>query len=237
MAVVEVVRGAAREGIARTVLWSLRRSGDLGAQLLDPAVRADPYPLYDRIRSQGPVVHSRLGLLTASHPLVERVLRDPRFGHGEPAPPRGPVAKALQPRRGGPLVDPVGPESMLMMDPPDHTRLRGLVTKVFTPRAIERLRPRIERLSHGLLDSPAASGSFDLVRDYAGVLPVLVICEVLGIPSQDRARFSRWGTDLAVALDLSASAAVQRRADTALERSPPTSASCSRGGARTRATT
>jgi cytochrome P450 len=216
MSVVEVVREGAREGFARSVLWGLQRSGDLGARLLDPRVRVDPYPHYDRIRAQGPLVRSRLGWLTASHATVETVLRDARFGHGEPQPPGDVVTRALQPPVRTGLVDPVGPESMIGMDPPDHTRLRRLVSKAFTPRAIERLRPRVDRVSHGLLDQPARDGSFDLLTDFAGVLPVLVICEVLGIPADERARFRRWGGDLATALDLTASAAAHRRAQAAL---------------------
>jgi cytochrome P450 len=78
---------------------------------------------------------------------------------------------------------------MLMRDPPDHTRLRGLVTKVFIARKIEEMRPGIQAITDRLLDKMAARGEMDTIRDLAFPLPVLVICELLGIPEEDRARF------------------------------------------------
>jgi cytochrome P450 len=216
MSVTEVVRGTAREGVARTMLWVMRRSGDPGVRLLDKRMRVDPYGHYDTLRAAGPLVPSRLGWLTASHGIADTVLRHPRFGHGEPQPATDPVSRALQPPVAPDLVDPVGPESMIGMDPPDHTRLRGLVSKVFTARAIERLTPRVDVLANELLDGPARSGRFDLMADFAGPLPVLVICEVLGIPSGQRAQFSQWGRHLAAALDLTLSASANRRATAAL---------------------
>jgi cytochrome P450 len=78
---------------------------------------------------------------------------------------------------------------MLMRDPPDHTRLRGLVTKVFTARKIEEMRPGIQAITDRLLDKVAGDGGMDAIRDLAFPLPVLVICELLGIPEEDRARF------------------------------------------------
>jgi cytochrome P450 len=78
---------------------------------------------------------------------------------------------------------------MLMRDPPDHTRLRGLVTKVFTARKIEEMRAGIQALTDRLLDKVAVAGAMDAIRDLAFPLPVLVICELLGIPEADRARF------------------------------------------------
>lgn len=216
MPVAELVKGVARERLARALFWSVRRTGDLGAQLFSPDARRDPYPVYDRIRDAGPLYRSRFGWYTASHAVVERTLRNPRFGHAGYEQPHDLVSRLLAPRRDPQLVDPVGPESMIGMNPPDHTRLRGLVAKVFTPRAIERLRPRIETLSHDLLDEPARTGSVDLMADFAGVLPVLVICEVLGIPTSERARMKQWGGDIAAALDLSSSARAQRRANAAM---------------------
>jgi len=221
MTVVEMARGTVRDGVRRSVIWGLQRREDVGAQLMDPAVRAHPYPTYARIRAAGPLVQSQLGWYAAGHAAVERVLRDPAFGHGQSAGAdtgaSGIVAAAMQPQRPPHLVDPVGPESMIGMDPPDHTRLRRLVSKVFTPKAIEALRPRLEGIAHDLLDGPSRAVSFDLMRDVAGALPVLAICEVLGIPSVDRARFKAWGGDIAVALDLTAPAPAQRRANRALE--------------------
>ena len=81
---------------------------------------------------------------------------------------------------------------MLAADPPDHTRLRRLVTKVFTPGAVAPLRPRIERIADELLDAMAGRDEVDLLREYAYPLPIRVICELLGIPYRDRDEFIAW---------------------------------------------
>jgi cytochrome P450 len=81
---------------------------------------------------------------------------------------------------------------MLFRDPPEHTRLRRLVAKAFTIRTVARLRPRIEDLTDGLLDALACQERADLLTDFAGPLPIMVICEWLGVPSADRAQFVNW---------------------------------------------
>ena len=83
---------------------------------------------------------------------------------------------------------------MLMQDPPNHTRLRKLVSKAFTPRAIEAWRPRIEAITEGLLDRVAAKGEMDLIADLALPVPATLICELLGVPVEDRTRFTEWTT-------------------------------------------
>jgi len=216
MSVVEVVGDALRSASARAFLTGLARSGDLGAQMLDPWRRDDPYPHYDRIRERGALVPSRLGLLTASHALTGIVLRDPRFGHGEHGQAREGVGVGVNAERAPDIVDPLGPESMIGMDPPDHTRLRGLTAKAFTPRAIAALRPEIERVAAHLLDGPVRAGGLELMTEYATLLPVLVISRVLGVPVEDEQRFRAWNADLAAALDVSTPMAAQRRAQRAL---------------------
>jgi cytochrome P450 len=91
--------------------------------------------------------------------------------------------------------------NLLMLDPPDHTRLRRLVNKAFTPRVVEQLRPRIQALVDELLEALHERRDVDLVRDLAYPLPVAVIAEMLGIPPQDHARFKRWSDDLVALLD------------------------------------
>jgi cytochrome P450 len=88
---------------------------------------------------------------------------------------------------------------MLQLDPPDHTRLRDLVGVAFTPRLVEHLRGRVQRLADELLDAAVSRGSADLVRDFALPLPATVIAEVLGVPAADRDRFHRWSNALMVA--------------------------------------
>lgn len=92
------------------------------------------------------------------------------------------------------------PPSMLVQDPPNHTRLRGLVSRAFTPRMVAQLEPRIRQIADALLDQVAESGSFDVIDDLAYPLPVIVIAEILGVPPEDRADFKRWSDALVAAL-------------------------------------
>ena len=91
--------------------------------------------------------------------------------------------------------------SMVTSDPPSHTRLRNLVSKAFTPKALESLRPRIQQIVDGLVDQVESRGEMDLVEEFAYPLPVIVICEMLGVPVKDHERFKHWGLDIARGLD------------------------------------
>jgi len=120
-------------------------------------------------------------------------LRDPRLI-------KEPIA-AFVAARFGMAVPPGLGLSMLDRDPPDHTRLRGLVSKAFTPKALESLRPRIQQIVDGLLDQIERRGEMDLIEEFAYPLPVIVICEMLGVPVEDHERFKHWGLDIARGLD------------------------------------
>lgn len=87
-------------------------------------------------------------------------------------------------------------ESILMMDPPKHTKLRNLVNKAFTPRAIQHLEGHIEEIADYLLDEVSSKKKFDIVEDFAGPLPIIVIAELLGVPIKDRALFKKYSDDL-----------------------------------------
>jgi len=160
----------------------------------DPAVMADPYPYYRRMREEDPVHWNgtvRAWFLTRHGDVVD-LLRDDRFSADRtrserfrPPPPHR--------RREG--------RSMLVLDPPDHTRLRNLVNKAFTPRTVERLRPRVEAIAAEILDHIDSADGFDLVRDFAYPLPVIVIAEMLGVPAADRAAFQQWSAVLVRGLD------------------------------------
>jgi cytochrome P450 len=131
------------------------------------------------------------------HAEVAAVLRDPRMSRD---PRRSAPFQLLRGRDGqDPFED--GAPSMLFVDPPDHTRLRTLVNKAFTPAAIGRLRSRVEELTGQLLDRVADAGELDLVDDLAYPLPVTVICELLGVPAQDQTRFRAWSWALVHLLD------------------------------------
>jgi cytochrome P450 len=161
---------------------------------MDPEFVADPYPMYHRLRAEDPVHHSPLGFwVLTRYADVMAMLRDPRLI-------KEPIA-AFVAARFGMAVPPGLGLSMLDRDPPDHTRLRGLVSKAFTPRALEKLRPGIQQIVDGLLDEAAGRGSMDLIEEFAYPLPVRVICEMLGVPVQDHERFKAWGLDIARGLD------------------------------------
>ena len=162
---------------------------------MDPEFVADPYPTYHRLRAKDPVHHSPLGfwVLTRYEDVVA-ALRDPRLAKEAIA---GVVAA-----RFGVEVPPGMGVSMLDRDPPDHTRLRGLVSKAFTPRVVEALRPHIRQIVDGLLERVEGAGSMDLIEEFAYPLPVVVICEMLGVPVEDHERFKGWSLEIARSLDL-----------------------------------
>ncbi|HEX2888649.1 cytochrome P450 [Vineibacter terrae] len=153
---------------------------------LDPAFIADPYPTYRYLRETAPVFRTPLGMCIASrYTDIALVLRDKRFGKAYAA---GIVRRygeqGLQERAFANLG-----ATMLVLDPPDHTRLRGLVTKAFTARRVEEMRPRIAALIDSLIDRVHDQGRMDVIWDFAHRLPVIVICDMLGIPEEERGQF------------------------------------------------
>ena len=162
-----------------------------------PEFIANPYPFYHRLRSEDPVHRSTLlpdTWIVTRYADVAMILRDARFGRHD-------AEEFFRERFGeGPLIN-VFTKWMLFRDPPDHTRLRNLVNKAFTPRAIEGLRPRIHDLVNYLLDAVQQRGSMDIMADLAYPLPVLVICDLLGVPAKDRDLFKEWSGDVARTLD------------------------------------
>ena len=167
---------------------------DIQFNPMDPEFVADPYPTYHRLRTEDPVHHSPLGFwVLTRYDDVVAALRDPRLA-------KEAIASFVAARFGAPV--PAMGLSMLDRDPPDHTRLRGLVSKAFTPRVVEGLRPRIQQIVDGLLDGVAGRRSMDLIEEFAYPIPVIVICEMLGVPVEDHERFKGWSLDIARGLDL-----------------------------------
>jgi cytochrome P450 len=164
----------------------------------DPAFLANPYPLFKQLRTAAPIWKAPFGRwFLTRYDDCNLLLRDRRFGKDYVDP------EALMRRFG-----PTAPQDsavvelshmMLMRDPPDHTRLRGLVNKAFTARRIESLRERVGEIANRLLDEVIPQGEMEAIRDLAFPLPVLVICELLGIPEPDRNRFTA-GSSAGVAL-------------------------------------
>ncbi len=160
---------------------------------LDQRYRTDPYPLYRRLRERDPAHRSRLinGWVLSRYRDVIEVLRDPRFLSDDRKHSFSQRQREQAARDG--IIDDADAMgiSMLRNDPPDHTRLRSLVSKAFTPRTIEALRPRIESIVQELLDEVAADGGMEVVGTLAYPLPVIVIAEMLGVPGEDREQFKR----------------------------------------------
>lgn len=168
-----------------------------------PEYRVDPYPVYRKLQAKHrayPTTKLLSGTLLLLHyDDMVAVLNDPRFSVDRR---EADVFKRLQPLRGlSPRFIEGIQSALLMTDPPAHTRLRRLVNKAFTPRVVEGLRGRVQALVDELLDAVAARGEMEVIRDLAYPLPVIVIAELLGIPSQDRDRIKAWSDTLAVLLD------------------------------------
>lgn len=161
---------------------------------------ADPYPVYERVRARGELSRSRLGIwTTTSHELTNQVLRDQRFGvrlTGD----RSREEMQLGGHSDGALVHPIS-DSFLSMDPPAHTRLRRSVGPWFTPKALAARTESIERIVDRFLAEVDGRAGFDLIDDFAVRVPVQVICDLLGIPDSDHAKFVRWGAQMAASLD------------------------------------
>ena len=166
-------------------------------ELLDPANRADPYPAYEQIREHGPLQLPGMNLTVfSSYADCDDVLRHPSSASDrlKSTAAQREIAAGAQPRR-------FGPPGFLFLDPPDHTRLRRLVSKAFVPKVVKALEPDINALVDSLLDEVAAAGRFEVIADLAYPLPVAVICRLLGVPLEDEPKFSHASALLAQALD------------------------------------
>lgn len=201
----QVIRWGLEHAVPRLLVrWSARR-GDARARLFFAAEHLENdelADLYEQLRAE-PVQRGRLGFLTVDHAVVREVLSSPDFRTGFPSPGDGALAR-LYASVDFTAVHPLRPPSLLATEPPDHTRYRGLVATVFTTRAVEGLRERIGELADGLLtelaDRPPGS-VVDLVTQYCGRLPVMVIAEILGVPEEDHAEVTLLGHGAAASLD------------------------------------
>ena len=194
------------------------RAGEIGPRLAtDKSTWHDPFPWYDALRAQGDLVHGRTVYATASHNVASEVLRSPVFRVGiesDSLPPiaRWMLARTFDTRHPGPAE----PPSMLAVDPPQHTKYRRLVSKVFTARAVAALEQRVEVIADELLDTMAGHDTVDLVEHYAAPLPVRIIAEVLGVPPHMHRQMLEWGNAAAVTLDPALSYRTFKRAAYAL---------------------
>jgi cytochrome P450 PksS len=170
----------------------------MNENIAGPEHKANPFPFYARLRAEAPVYrvplpHRQSAWLVTRYDDVVAVLKDERFAKDRlNALTKEQLARQpWMPSFFQPLM-----RNMLDLDPPDHTRLRGLVHKAFTPRLIEQMRGRVQTLADSLLDAVARRGRMDLMRDYAQPIPTTIIAEMLGVPVEDRHRFQRWSNTL-----------------------------------------
>jgi cytochrome P450 len=189
---------------------------------LQPSVIADPYPAYRALRESDPVHWGVAGdahwpgtWYLLAHDDVVPALKDPRLGRevwrvlpADRLPESDPSAQPL---------DAMKANWMILRDPPQHARLRSVVVKAFTPRVIERMIPRIDALAEELLVPLMQRGGMDVIADFARVLPVMVIAEMLGVPSNERHLFSPHAVTLAAAIEWKQDEDVKQRGMAALE--------------------
>ncbi|MFE4665638.1 cytochrome P450 [Streptomyces sp. NPDC056716] len=180
----------------------------------DPAFLADPYPAYAELRARGRVIRYEPSdqWLVPHHADVSALLRDRRLGrtyqHRFSHEDFGRTAPPAEQEPFHTLND----HGMLDLEPPDHTRIRRLVSKAFTPRTVERLKPYVERLAGELVDDLVRRGGGDLLAEVAEPLPVAVIAEMLGIPEGERAPLRPWSADICGMYELKPSPETAERA-------------------------
>ncbi len=180
----------------------------------DPAFRANPYPFYDRLRIEAPAYKAPGGPLVVSrYDDIVRVLRSNAFSRDVEAHARldenDIVERRRRERRGG-------AKTILNLDPPDHTRLRRLVSKAFTPSAVDRLRPRIETMVDDVLDRAGERGEIELVDELAFPVPFQVISELLDMPTERADELRSWSQALTLGLEPGATIADLDAAEAAI---------------------
>jgi cytochrome P450 len=204
VAVKQRIRWLALHGFVRGLSTLGARRGDPQARLIaDPQVRENPAAFADEMRSRGPLIRGRAGLLTFDHQVANELLRSDDFrvsslGGNLPAPLQWVMRKTDTG-----LLHPIEPPSLLSIEPPDHTRCRKLVSSVFTTRAVAGLKERVQQTANELLDEiDDQTGVVDVVQKYCSQLPVAVIGDILGVPDKDRPRILHFGELAAPSLDI-----------------------------------
>jgi cytochrome P450 len=211
---------AIRYGLPGAAIRFAARRGDLTARsAVDPTAGDDPAEFYAQLRAMGPLGGNKLIGASAQHSVVNHILRSEAFRAdpgGAPTPFLNKVLlAAVDPRALGPVDIP----SLLAIEPPQHTRIRRLVSHAFTPRAIAGYADTIRDIADGLLDRVASRGRpFDLIDDYAVQLPIAVIAKIMGIPADMHDELLGIGNDAALTLDPALSWRDFRVADRAIRR-------------------
>ena len=167
------------------------------SNLLNPEIRANPYPFYAQLRAEDSVHwDDEMGFWVLSrYADIASVYTDDRFSRAQGLMSNFQRLNEDEQSIAEPVYRSFS-KTMFYADPPYHTHLRGLMNNAFTPRRVERMRPNIQRIVDELLDHVEDSGNMDVIHDLAYPLPVMVIAELLGLPTNDRARFKGWSDDL-----------------------------------------
>ncbi|MEW1934200.1 cytochrome P450 [Rhodococcus sp. NPDC079359] len=200
----EYARWLAAHGVIRFAAKRAAAAGDPQAMLVaDPVTRANPTPVYEKLRATAPLVKTRISNITVHHRVAFDLLRSDDFRVtqlGATLP--GPLRWIEQHTRSGAL-HPILPPSLLSVEPPDHTRYRKLVSSVFTVRAVQKMRDQVQETADALLDELSdGSPVVDIVDRYCARLPVAVIGRILGVPVEDNQRVLEFGEMAAPSLDI-----------------------------------
>jgi pimeloyl-[acyl-carrier protein] synthase len=177
---------------------------DFMSVALTPEFRENPYQFFELLREYEPVHQTPFGVyLVSRHADAAAIVRDPHLSTNQQNSELFRALAEANPPSEDNAMDQMNDVVMLFMDPPDHTRLRGLVSKAFTPKMVERLRERVQQIVDERLEAVIArgDGSMDVVTDLAYPLPVVIICELLGVPPEDHATFQSWSSELAASID------------------------------------
>ena len=195
MALKNAIGAAVKSVYIRARLAQERLRSGVAWWPLAPGFVADPYPVYRKLRERDPVHYSLLTQLVVVSRFadVDRILRDHRNFSNDLKMARSSVDSLATRKKLKP--------SMLELDPPDHTRLRGLVNRAFTPRSVAKTEDFIRATAHGLLDAVEGADEFDLMTAFAVPLPTIVIARMIGVPERDLDRFKVWSDRLARALE------------------------------------
>jgi len=203
-----VVRWGIDHAMPRMVMRRAARSGDLQGRLIaecNDLSTAELAGLFTEIREGGPLVRGAFSHVTTQHAVVKEALTSGDLQAGV-IPGNAEHLLRLSRWADSGIFHPIRPPSLLATDPPEHTRYRKLVTRVFTVKAVERLKGRTEEIATELLDGLADAGRdgrpVDLVEAYCGLLPVTVISEILGVPLDERERVLTMGQGAAASLDM-----------------------------------
>ncbi len=197
------LRSSVRGGVRLRELGKTLRAIRSLIKLTTAEGRANPYPLYKSAMRWGPVIFiPNVNWLVVNYDEAAAALRDERLSShlGNRVLRKDFPKERLEEFRRNHEAARIR-EWMLFQDGADHHRLRNLVSRAFTPRVVEQMRPRIEQIANGLLDAGVKDGRIDLVSDFAYPLPMTVICDLLDVPSADRPMFREWTRKLARALD------------------------------------